>query len=78
MVARSLRLSIGVLAAYFNEAIGLITCKRALLGQTAKKRPPCGVAKGFGLVERFNRDGVLSGVGAGKGVDNDVENGVEK
>ena len=26
-----------VLAAYFNEALGLITCEKALLGQTAKE-----------------------------------------
>ena len=54
-----------MLAAYFNEALGL--------ARRPKRRPPCGVAQGFGLVEGISRVGVLSGVGAGISVDNDVE-----
>ena len=47
---------------------GLCSAKRP------KRRPPCEVAEGFGLVEEFCRGGVLRDDGAAKG----VENGDEK
>ena len=42
-----------------------------------KRRPPCGVAQGLGLVEEFSRDGVLIGLGVegGHGVERNVEQG---
>ena len=52
------------------KAVGRIT--------GAGSSPECLLAEGFGLVEEFSRDVVLSGVVVGKSVDNDVENGVEK